>query len=326
MRTQYDYDFLIRAESAERTEAALQAAGYRRKNSQNEHPIVYRRPEPNVRFSADFEGLYSPRLGRSIELHLSLWESSEDKIEIDLPDDLFERAVRRHWQDFGYMSLSDEDALVFQILHAFRHVLRNWCRLSVFLEIAYFLSQRSSDALFWKRFAARIDNLRWVLGATVVVFGLAELLFGASVPEEIKARFSVVSFPELDLWIERYGRRSALSNFRNDKNSLFLHREFVVDPRAWAGIRRQRLFPTHRPHRPPAVVFRRGFSRWEKLRIDSVHALRRLKFHAVSVLDYAWEYPQWTYHRSARIAVCAKARARVAQVVGITAPAKPGRN
>jgi hypothetical protein len=198
--------------------------------------------------------------------------------------------------------------------------------LSVFLEIAYFLSQRSADALFWKRFAARIDNLRWVLEATAVVFGLAELLFGATVPQEIKARFSEVSFPALDLWIERYGRRSALANFRNGKHTLFLHREFVGDPAAWNAIRRQRLFPTHRPHRPPAVVFQRGFSRWEKLRVEGVHALRRLKFHAVSVLDYAWEYPQWTYCRSVRIAMCAKASALVAQVVGVTAPAKLGRN
>src|SRR2546426_4391090 len=51
------------------------------------------------------------------------------------------------------------------------------------------------------------------------------------------------------LWIERYGRPSALANFRSNKYSLFLHREFVEDPAAWAGIRRQRLFPARRPHR-----------------------------------------------------------------------------
>jgi len=315
IRTQYDHDFLICAESAERTEAMLRAAGYHRKNSQSEHPIEYFRPEANVRFSADFAGLYSSRLGRSIELHLNLWGSAEDRIEIKLPEDFFERALRRRWQDFEYLCLSDEDALVFQILHAFRHVLRNWCRLSVFLEIAYFLNQRSSDSLFWKRFAARIDNLRWVLEATVVVFGLAELLFGASIPDEMKGRLSSVSFGALDLWTERYGRSSALANFRNDKYSLFLHREFVENPADWAGIRRQRLFPMHRPHRPPAVVFQRGFSRWGQLRMESFHALSRLKFHAISAFGYAWEYPQWRRYRSARVSMRAKAGKRVAEEV-----------
>jgi hypothetical protein len=301
IRTQYDYDFLIRPDATKPAETVLWAAGYKRKNSESEHPIVYYRPEPDVRFAADFMGLYSPRLGRSIELHLSLWESSEDRIEIDLTKDLFARAVRRRWQDFEYLSLNDEDALVFQVLHAFRHVLQNWCRLSVFLEIAYFLNQRSSDSLFWSRFTARIDNLRWVPEATIVVFGLAELLFGACIPEKIKARFSSASFAALALWIERYGRTSALANFRNNKYSLFLHREFVEDPVAWAGIRRQRLFPTHRPHRPPVVVFQRGFSRWEKLRIEALHALRRLKFHAISAFGYAWEYPKWSHCRRTRV-------------------------
>jgi hypothetical protein len=99
IRTQYDHDFLIRPESAERTEEALQATGYQRKNAQSEHPIVYYRPEPNIRFSADFVGFYSSRLGRSIELHLSLWERSEDRIEINLPEDLFERSLQRRTLD-----------------------------------------------------------------------------------------------------------------------------------------------------------------------------------------------------------------------------------
>jgi len=131
----------------------------------------------------------------------------------------------------------------------------------------------------------------------------------------MKGRLSSVSFAALALWTERYGRSSALANFRNDKYSLFLHREFVEDPADWAGIRRQRLFPTHRPHRPPAVVFQRGFSRWGQLRMESFHALSRLKFHAISAFGYALEYPQWTHYRSARVSMRAKAGERVAEEV-----------
>src|SRR5262249_20833935 len=160
---------------------------------------------------------------------------------------LFEHAVRRRWNEIEYMGLGDEDALVFQVLHAFRHILRNWCRLSVFLEIAWSLNRRSSDSLFWTRFAYRINQLRWVPEATMVVFTLAKHLFGAPIPEEIKKQLTPARYPVLALWTERYGRRSALANFRNDKNTLFLHREFVEDSAAWAGIRRRRLFPIQRP-------------------------------------------------------------------------------
>jgi hypothetical protein len=293
LRTQYDYDFLIRSDSVSRAGALFQAAGYRRKNSASEHPIVYRRPERDGDLPLDFVGYYSPQLGRSIEIHYRLWESAEDRIEIDLTNDLFENAVRRRLYEIEYMGLGDEDALVFQVLHAFRHILRNWCRLSVFLEIAYFLNRRSSDSSFWTRFAHRINQLRWVPEATMVVFTLAELLFGAPIPGEIKKQLTGARYPVLALWSERYGKRSALANFRNDKYSLFLYREFVEDSVAWAGIRRRRLFPIQRPHRLPPAVFQRRYSRLIRSWMNGWYALRRVNFHAVSLFRYVLEYPQW---------------------------------
>src|SRR5262249_44175845 len=80
LRTQYDYDFLIRSDSVSRSGAVFQAAGYRRRNSADEHPIVYRRPERDIDLPRDSVGYYSPQLGRSIELHHRLWESVEDRI------------------------------------------------------------------------------------------------------------------------------------------------------------------------------------------------------------------------------------------------------
>jgi hypothetical protein len=292
IRTQYDHDFLIRSESVSRTAALFQAAGYRRKTSSDEHPIEYCRPDPTPGRRPELVGLYSPQLRRSIELHYRLWESAEEKIEIDLARDLFEHAATRRWNEIEYMGLGDEDALVFQVLHAFRHILRNWCRLSVFLEIAHFLNRRSADTSFWIRFAHRINELRWVPEATMVVFSLAETLFSAPIPEAIKGQLTSARYPVLALWTERYGRSSALSNFRNDKYSLFLHREFVQDSVTWAGIRKRRLFPLQRPHRLPAPFHRRS-SRLAKLWMDGCHAIRRVKFHAVSVFKYAWEHPRW---------------------------------
>ena len=294
LRTQYDYDFLIRSDSVSRAGAVFQAAGYRRKNSADEHPIVYRRPERDIDLPRDFVGYFSPQLERSIELHHRLWESVDDRIEINLGHDLFEHAVQRRLNAVEYKALGDEDALVFQVLHAFRHILRNWCRLSVFLEIAYFLNRRSSDLPFWTRFADRISRLRWVPEATMVVFTLAELLFSATIPEEIKKQLTRARYPVLALWSERYGRRSALANFRNDKYSLFLYREFVEDPVAWAGIRRRRLFPIQRPHRLPPAVFQRRYSRLIRSCINGWYALRRANFHAVSLFRYMREYRQWT--------------------------------
>ncbi len=207
-----------------------------RRISKTEHPLLYCRPDPEIRFDETSTAFYSSKLERSVEVHLRLWERDEDKIDIQLPGDLFERSVQRHWDGFAYVALSDEDCLVFQVLHAFRHLLRNWCRLSIFLEISYFLNQRFSDSAFWARFADRIENMRWAPEATAIVFGLSEHLFGASIPPQIQPSLTTPLYPALKLWNERYGRKSALTNFRNDKSSLFLYREFVDDASAWSGI------------------------------------------------------------------------------------------
>jgi hypothetical protein len=294
LRTQYDHDVLVAPDSLAEAGRLLQAAGYQRKiTTGDEHAVAYRPPEPKLRFARTSEGLYSPELGRSIELHLSLWEENEEKIHLNLPEDFLSRAQCREWHGTAFMALSDEDCLLFQILHAFKHILRNWCRLLIFFEIGTFLHGRSGDRDFWARFAERIVQLRWAPEATFVVFTLARELFGAPIPPELQAAINSRRTPALKLWISRYGRRAALSNFHGDKCSLFLHEEFVDSPQEWAAIRRRRLFPIQRPHRPPTVVFQRGFSRAGKFWLESTHALRRVKHHGLAGLAYAVEYPRW---------------------------------
>jgi hypothetical protein len=302
LRTQYDHDVLVDAASLSTAERVLQVAGYQRKQgADGESTIDYRRPDPALRFTTSSEGLYSARLGRSIELHLQLWEEAEDKVRVTLPGDFLQRRQLRHWGDLQLIALSDEDCLLFQILHAFRHILRNWCRLSIFLEIACFLERNVSNAGFWERFARRIGECRWAAEASFVVFTLAEQLFGGPVPPILRPALRTQLSPTLNLWIERYGRRSALSNFRGDKSSLFLHREFVDSPAEWAAVRSRRLFPLQRPHKPPAIIFQRGFSKIGRVWMENVHALRRLGFHGFAGIRYAAEYPRWEMLRRMRV-------------------------
>jgi hypothetical protein len=307
MRTQYDHDVLVDADSLQRADRALADAGFRRKPSSGENVFVYRRPEQGIRFTTTAESLYSDRFDRSVELHLRLWEEEEEKIRVNLPDDFLDRKQLRQWEDFRYTALADEDCLLFQVLHAFKHILRNWCRLSIFLEVAFFLRSNVSNALFWERFTDRIEKVRWGPEASFIVFSLAEKLFGASVPPLLRRRLETPRSPALGLWIERYGLRAALSNFHGDKYSLFLHQEFVENPSEWSAIRRRRLFPMHRPNRPPAVVFQRGFSRIGRLWMENIHALGRILFHGVAGIRYLCEYPRWLLLRRLQPPESAKA-------------------
>ena len=302
-RTQYDHDVLVAPEFMDAARTALEDGGFCSKEAGGgEAPLVYRMPEPEMRFSQNSEALYSPLLGRSIELHQTLWERAEERIEVELSDDFLDRSRLRQWGGIHFMALCDEDCLLFQVLHAFRHILRNWCRLSIFLEIAWFLNRRSSDSTFWRSYLSRIENVRWAREATLIVFTLAEQLFGSAIPAQMRESLNTPIAPALHLWIERYGRQSAVSNFQGDKCSLFLHREFVEDPVAWATIRRRRLFPLHRPHRPSAIVFQRGFSALGRTWMEKIHAMRRLRFHGFAGLRYVFEYPRWMVLRRLRLA------------------------
>ncbi|HEX5413012.1 MAG TPA: nucleotidyltransferase family protein [Terriglobia bacterium] len=297
LRTQYDHDYLIRPGALARAEAALQQAGYRPKVSREGYHITYIPPVPEGDSRAGPVGLYSARLQRSVELHIRLWENTEERIDIPLGDDLMDRLRNRFGLGLEYPALCDEDGLMFQVLHAFRHILRNWCRLSVFYEISHFLHQRAADPAFWTRYQDRIANLRWVPEISTLVFNLTQSLFGSSTPPEyhprVDPRFSAIA----GAWIDLYGLPGALANFRGNKNGLFLHREFVKDRSEWAEVRRRRLFPFRRPHQLPSVLFNHGPSGSTRRLTQHLHSIRRLKFHALSAIRYAWEYPRWQFHR-----------------------------
>jgi Uncharacterised nucleotidyltransferase len=299
LRTQYDHDYLIHFHALPRAEAVLQRAGYRPKVSREGYHIAYFRPAPGFASSRKPVGLYSARLQRPVELHIRLWEQKEERIDIPLPDDFMSRRREHSGLDLVYPTLCDVDGLVFQALHAFRHILRNWCRLSVFLEISYFLQQRAKDFDFWERYEERVANLCWVPETSTVVFTLAQNLFGSSFPAELKAHVDPELSATLDKWVEHYGLPGALANFRNNKNSLFLHREFVKDRDSWAEIRRRRLFPFRWPHQLPYVLSNHGPSGSKRRLTQYLHGLRRLKFHVFSAIAYAWEYPRWQFLRKA---------------------------
>lgn len=302
LRTQYDHDFLVESEQVELVGRLLREAGYRRKGSDRGPVVVYRRSDGALRFPTTADGLYSPLLSRPVELHRALWEGDADKIHLALPGDFLARSQERCIGGGTFRALSDEDCFLFQILHAFRHILRNWCRVSVFLELAHFLNHRAGDEDFWTRFADRARSVRWAPEAGFVVLTLTEKLFGARIAPYLRSALKTCNSPALDLWVDRYGLRMAAANFHLDKSTLFLHREFVDNASDWSEIQRRRLVPMHRPHRPPAVVFQRGSSAVGRSWMEGMHAMKRLRFHSVAAARYLLEYPQWVALRRIRLA------------------------
>jgi len=299
LRIAYDYDYLLRAESMERVSRALRNRGYVHRQERVDHPVVYIHSDQTLRMPARRDDLYSPTLQRAVELHTRLWEPETLKIPLRLPDDFLARKRLRNWQGLRFYSLSEEDELIFQVLHAFRHILECWCRLYSFLEIAYFLEHRRADSSFWQRFGERIRITPLLPEMVGVVFSLAARLFGAAVPNAIDADVIRTMRGPLALWVNRYGYDSALSNFAGNKYSLLLYREFVPDDATWREVRRRRLFPLHRPARAgqastPGISGRLAAG-WKQ----GSYVARRLLHHSIAAAQYGFESFRWERIRTA---------------------------
>lgn len=292
LRAQYDHDYLLRLDSLGRVGEILQAAGYRRKG-QKGCPRVYFRAALPPFLPSGRDDLYSARLGRLVELHFKLWETDVEKICFPTLEDALDRACSKSCDGLCFSALADEDALVYQVLHTFRHILNNWCRLSIFLEIARFLQERSSDYVIWERFRERTKDWPQLRLAAGVVFSLAAGLFTAPVPAAVSAWTTKALTPALSQWVTRYGLESAFDNFRGNKFSLFLHREFIQDAPSWREIQRKRLFPLQGPPRAVQAASRRFYSRLAVTWKEFGFVVRRVAFHLGSALRYAWELPTW---------------------------------
>jgi hypothetical protein len=299
LRIAYDYDYLLRAESMERIAQALRNRGYIRRQERVDHPVVYVHSTHTLRMASRRDDLYSATLHRAVELHTRLWEPETLRIPLWLPDDFLARKRLRNWQGLRFYSLSEEDELVFQALHAFRHILECWCRLYSFLEIAYFLEHRRADSVFWRQFGERIRMSPLLSEMVGVVFSLAAGLFGAAIPDAIDAEVIRTMRDSLGLWVNRYGYDSALANFAGNKYNLLLYREFVPDDATWREIRRRRLFPLHRPTRAgqastPGVSSRLAAG-WKQ----GSYVARRLLHHLIAAVQYAFESIEWERIRTA---------------------------
>ena len=297
LRTAYDYDYLLPRDSLAHAERALAVAGYMRKRERVEHPVVYANANVPPRPPSRPDDLYSPHFPRTVELHTRLWDPFLN-IPVTFPEGALDRRRVRTWQNVRFYSLSQEDELVFQVLHAFHHILHNWCRLGWLFDLAHFLESRSSDSTFWQGFCEHISQEDSLPNMVGVVFSLAVGLFGPTVPTTVNAEIVQPLRSSLALWVDRYGRKSALYNFSVDKSTLLLHREFVRGVAPWREIRRLRLFPLQRPHRAAQALApgfaARSVAAWRQ----GIHVVRRVLHHLKAAILYGWQSYRWERIRS----------------------------
>ena len=298
LRPTYDYDYLISGDDQIRAQDMLQAAGYFQKPEQGvAHHVTFVYPSVVSQPSYRPEGLYAANLPRKVELHLRLWDEKAFRIPLRVPERPLDRKLRRTWRGISYYSLGEEDALVFQTLHTFQHILHNWCRLGWLWEIAYFLEQRSTDEPFWKRILAHLEGNDPLAELVALVLSLASTLFHATLAAPVKDQILGAMRRQLSLWVEQYGLSSALDNFSENKYTLFLYREFARDEATWRQIRRSRLLPLHRPNRVAGAASPATSNLLPASWRQGWYVVERLIHHLVNGAGFVWESARWNRFR-----------------------------
>jgi hypothetical protein len=294
LRPTYDYDYLIAGDDHIRAQNVLQTAGYIRKPHQDaKHHVIFLPPAFHSGPRSFPAGYYSVSLPRMVELHLRLWDDEAFHIPLKTPAAPLNRALRRDSHGLAFYSLAEEDALVFHALHTFQHILHNWCRLGWLWEIAYFLEHRKLDTSFWLKFGDHVDGNGPLAEVMAMVFTLATGLFHATLPVQLKDQIPNAMRGQIALWIQRYGLRSALDNFSDNKYALFLYREFVHDKAVWRQIQRSRLLPLHRPNRVANAAQLPSRRSLPAICKQLLYVAHRLIHHSVSGVRYAWESARW---------------------------------
>jgi hypothetical protein len=265
------------------------------------YSIEHSRPTGEISFSAPLEripsardDLYRSDYHREAEIHTSLFEEVS-QVSVSVDQDWLTRVRARTTEGLRFVSLSEADMCMLQILHAFRHFLSYWVRLSWLWEISYFLTSRPNDAPLWLEMRALAEDDPVLRSAAGLILSLTSRLFGSPIPKAL-GNWCVDTLPErIKCWIATFGVPWALSEFPGSKVTLFIHNEFVRDPEAWRPYLWQRVFPSRQGQKlcdmdsdNPAMRAHFNVGR-------ALHTARRIAFHARNLVSLSIEGMRWRH-------------------------------
>jgi Uncharacterised nucleotidyltransferase len=320
-RVQYDHDFLIAQPDLERAFQLFQQLGYTPLETSDKLPVDHL-PTLIRKTGWRWKGnLYDPEIPRAVELHFRLWDETFDLIEIQFAEDVWSRAIHQKFQGECIPTLCPEDALLYGVLHAFRHLLRNDLRLSHLYELAYFLHTHPEDylppcqgetrgAYFWEGFPRTLHTHGKGPQVTATVFRLAAHCFNSRMAPAAQRMIRHHLSPAAELWIQHFGRIESVDCFRKSKSAVLLHLDFLDSDAAKLKLMWRKLFPRRLPLPSFGVQTpqdQQGFGFHLKRHFRyGLQILKRFLFHTSHLSRFLIEFPIWQcrlyFHRSSHAA------------------------
>ncbi|MFN8006568.1 MAG: nucleotidyltransferase family protein [Terriglobia bacterium] len=296
-RVQYDFDFFVYEDDLRKAGTQFRALGFEPLASKpNAH--THHLPTMIKRNGWEWRGNhYDPGIPCSVELHFRIWDGEFESISASQSPDRWQTPTSSEIHGVPVPVLGKSEAFLFAIQHAMRHLLGNDLRLSHLYELAFFLNRNAERSAFWKELLGRVKDFPEGSRNMAIILQLARHCFQPHCSPHLEELFAGHLTQTSKLWIQRFGRREALSSFRKSKSGLLLQMDCQGKSISGWSIAWKRLFP----HRLPLISFgtqvpENEKTPWQKYR-ERLSLLRHLwirsLFHLGSLLNFLWQYPIW---------------------------------
>jgi len=287
LRHQLDLDFLVDESSASKAREILEQAGYRMCGTGGRTWEFKKNETP--KFST--KNMYKDGFGHSVEIHIEAVEAGRES--------LLGRREYREIEGVRMPVLAPADLFLIQGMHAFKDVCGSLPRASHLLEFYRHVCSRGDDPQFWSEVHSRAEeDPRSFLGLGVVL-QLIEVVMGAEIPSKL-AMWTMLGIPvPAQRWIALYGLKCVYGTFPGTKLYLLLQRELEAAGMTFKRPARAVLLPTRLPHAiMPAPADETLRFRAQRYAAQLQFILRRIRFHVVEGLRYAWASYRWRQQRN----------------------------
>jgi MFS family permease len=249
-RIHYDLDLYVPQESILAARDLLLACGYESFRAMEDFPTDHLPamvPKTGWEWRGDF---FDPEIPTSIELHFRFWNEEFQKLRAPGLGEWWDRRSAREIAGHVLPMLDPVDALGYTALHLLRHLLEGSAGVFHVYELAVILERHAHDESFWQTWQrchpAELQRLE------AVTFELARSWFGCQVGAA--AESVIDGLPDtVCSWFGTFAESPFTSQFRPNKNEMWLHLSLLESAADRWSVARRRLFPTRLPGPVDAV-------------------------------------------------------------------------
>jgi hypothetical protein len=230
---------------------------------------------------------FDPDLPAGVEVHFRFWDAPTECIRVEGLADFWTRRQGHR--------LDPIDMPGYAALHLTRHLLRGNVRAFHVWELANFLHAHH-DPAFWRTWHKQHSPSMRRMEA--IAFLLAKSWFACRVADEAESEMGALP-PAVHRWFDLYGWSPLESNFRPNKDELWLHMSLLDSASDRWSVLRRRLIPASLPGPVAAIHTPEDqltiASRVTRTIGNARYAASRAWYHARTLIPTVMEGARWWF-------------------------------